>query len=212
VISTASSEMSFTIAEEIHKKDLTDNCLFIFIDAYSQKGNYIKAKSLNMDYYFAKSNDVSIYDEILKAHFPNLSDVEVPATTLVRKDIRILIAENNELSQTVARVIFDKLGYKVDLASNALFLINHLNRKTYDIIFLDLKFPPNDGFEIAEVLRIKGFKMPIIAMTSTLTKENLKRITHSSMDGFVSKPLNPNSVMEILMKYIRPEDCKMVKL
>ena len=212
VISAASSEMSFTIAEEIHRENLTGNSLYVFIDTHSQKGNYVKAKSLDMDYYFVTNSDISVYDTLLKTHFPNLSDADTSATSLVRKDLRILIAENNELSQAVAKLIFEKLDYHVDLASNAMLLINHLNRKSYDIIFMDLKLPPNDGFEMADVLRMKGFKMPIIAMTSTLTKENLKRITNSGMDGFIPKPLNPEKIQQILDSHIRQQDSRIVKL
>ena len=201
VIAAASSEMTFTIAEEIHKNDLTAHCLFVLVDTCSQKGNYIKAKSLNMDYYFVKNNDLPIYEPILKRHFPNLSEEEVPVVDLVRKDIQILIAENNILSQTVAKVIFKKMGYEVDLAQNALYLVNQLNHKIYDVIFIDLRFPPTNGFEIAEMLRLKGYKMPIIAMTSTLTRENLKRIADSGMDGYIPKPLNPESIKQTLIRW-----------
>jgi signal transduction histidine kinase len=201
VITTATSEMTFTIAGEINRKDLTGQCLYALVDTSSQKGNYIRAKALNMDYYFVKSNDLSIYDSILKTHFLNLSDEEVPIAELVRKDLQILIAENNALSQTVAKVIFRQLGYEVDMAQNALYLVNQLNHKTYDVIFIDLKFPPTDGFEIAEMLRMKGYKMPIIAMTSTLTKENIKHIADSGMDGHLPKPLNPDNIKHILVKW-----------
>ena len=201
VIAAASSEMSFAIAEEIHKNDLTAHCLFVMVDASSQKGNYIRAKSLNMDYYFVKNNDLSIYEPILKRHFRNLSEKEVPIIDLIRKDIQILIAENNVLSQTVAKVIFKKMGYEVDLAQNALYLVNQLNHKAYDVIFIDLRFPPTTGFEIAEMLRLKGYKMPIIAMTSTLTRENLKRIADSGMDGYIPKPLNPESIKQALIRW-----------
>jgi signal transduction histidine kinase/response regulator of citrate/malate metabolism len=201
VIATASSEMTFTIADEINQKDLTGHCLYALVDTTSQRGNYIKAKSLNIDYYFVKSNDLSIYDSILKANFPNLSDDDAPIIELVRKDLQILIAENNTLSQTVAKVIFKKLGYEVDFAQNALYLVNQLNHKVYDVIFIDLKFPPTDGFEIAEMLRMKGYKMPIIAMTSTLTRENINRIADSGMDGHVAKPLNPDGIKHILIRW-----------
>ena len=201
VIATANSELTFAVAEEIHKNDLTAHCLFVLVDACSQKGNYIRAKSLNMDYYFVKNNELAIYEPILKRHFPNLSEEEVPIVDLVRKDIQILIAENNVLSQTVAKVIFKKMGYEVDLAQNALYLVNQLNHKVYDVIFIDLRFPPTTGFEIAEMLRLKGYKMPIIAMTSTLTRENLKRIADSGMDGYIPKPLNPESIKQALIRW-----------
>ena len=203
VIAAETSELTFTIAEEVHREGLTENCLYLFVDAFSQKGNYVKAKSLNMDYYFVSNADITVYNEILKIHFPNLSDAEIPETALIRREIRILIAENNELNESVAKLIFNKIGYEVDHASNAIFLMNHLNRNTYDIIFMDLKFPPTDGFQMTDVLRTKEFKMPIIAMTSTLTKDNLKRIADSGMNGYVAKPLNPENIGQILARHVR---------
>ena len=201
VIATGNSEMSFSIANEIHRKDLTAYCLYVMVDTHSQRGNYIMAKSLNMDYYSVAGIDLSIYDSILVNHFPNLSYDDVAITELVRKDLRILIADHNELGQMVAQMIFKKFGYEVDLAPNTSHLENHLEKNSYDIIFIDLKFPPDDGFVIVEMLRAKKYKIPIIAMTSTLTKENLKHIADCGMNGYLSKPLNPDNIKHILIKW-----------
>jgi len=201
VIATGNSETSFTIASEIHRKGLAEYCLYIFVDTQSQKGNYIKAKFLNIDYYTIAGNDLSIYDSILTTHFPNLSYDDKVITDLVRKDLRILIADHNELGQMVAQMIFKKMGYKVDFAPNAICLENLFEQKSYDIVFIDLKFPPDGGFKIVEMLRTKKNKIPIIAMTSTLTKENLKHITDCGMNGYLSKPLNPDNIKQILIKW-----------
>lgn len=172
------------------------------VDTSGRKGNYIRSKSLNMDYYSVKSNAAPIlFDSIRKFHFPGLPSGETSNLELVRKDLRILIAENNTLGQTVAKVIFKKLGYEVDFVQDATHLVDQLARKTYDVIFIDLKFPPANGFEIAEKLRLKGYKTPIIAMTATLTRENLKHIADSGMDGYVSKPLNSDSIKQTLIKW-----------
>ena len=201
VIATGSSEMSFSIAEDIRRKDLAEYFLYIFIDTHSQRGNYIKAKSLKMDYYFISGNDISSYDSILTTHFPNLSYEDVSITELVREDLQILIADHNELGQMVAQMIFKNLGYEVDLAPDASCLENQMNQKKYDIIFIDLMFPPDDAFKVAEMLRKKKSKIPIIVMTSTLTRENLKRITYSSINGYLSKPLNPDNIKHTLIKW-----------
>jgi len=202
VIGTSNSKMTFSIAEEIHRNDLTEHCLYVLVDLCSQKGNYIKAKSLNMDYYFVKSNDLSIYDSILRKHLSHLSDEGIAKAELVRKNLQILIAENNILSQFIAKIIFNKLGFEnVDFASNDLSLISQLNHKKYDIIFIDVKLPSSDGYEIAEMLRMKKYQMPIIAMTSTLSRENIKHIEGSQMDGFLPKPINPNNIKKILIKW-----------
>ncbi len=201
VIEAVDSDTSFVIAGQIRQKGLTGQCLFVLIDSYHQKGNYLKARSMCFDYYFVKSEDLSGFDALLKEHFFNVSERKGASPEDLRKDLHILIAENNTLSQTVASVVFKQLGYDVDFAQNALDLINQMNRKTYDIIFIDLKFPPSDGFEIANVLRQKNYKLPIIAMTSTQTKENLKSISDNGMNGYVPKPLNTESVKNILLKW-----------
>ena len=202
MIATGDSDTSFAIASEIYRKGLSDYCLFVMVDTHSQKGNYIKAKSLKMDYYIVTGNDLSIYDTILMTHFPNLSYSDLSLTDIVRKDLRILIADHNELGQMVAQMIFKKLGFEVDLAPNASCLENQLNQKTYDVIFIDLMFPPDNGFEVAEMLRRKNYKMLIIAMTSTLTRLNLKRIADSGMNGYLPKPLNPEKIKQILIKWL----------
>jgi CheY-like chemotaxis protein len=201
VIATAVSELTFAIAEEIHQKDLTDHCLYVLVDACCLKGNYLKAKSLDMDYYFVDTDDLSRYDPIWTTHFTNLTAEGIAKTDRLRKDLQILIADNNALGQAVSSIIFRNIGYEVDHASNALELVKRLNHKTYDVIFIDLKIPPNDGFEVAEMLRTKKYETPIIAMTSTLTKENIKRIVECGMNGFLPKPLFPDNIKQILTNW-----------
>ncbi len=201
IIETADSGTSFAVAEKIHQTNLTEQCLYVVVDSYRKKSNYLKARSLCVDYYFIKSEDLSGFDPILKTNFVNLSEKKRPSVDALRKDLRILVAENNSLSQSVAKIVFNRWGYEIDFAQNALDLISQMNRTSYDIIFIDLKFPPSNGFEIAEMLRQKGYKMPIIAMTSTHTKENLKKVSESGMNGYVSKPLNPEKIKNILFKW-----------
>ncbi len=201
VIIATENETNFDIATKIQEKKLTQQCLFIMIDTYEQKGNYLKARALQVDYYFKKDDDLSDFDLILKENFINLLEINNITSEDLRKDIRILVAENNVLSQAVATVVFKKLGYTIDFAQNALDLVNQMNHHTYDIIFMDLKFPPSDGFEIATILRQKTYTLPIVAMTSTLTKDNLKNIADSGMNGFVPKPLNPDNIRDTLLKW-----------
>jgi signal transduction histidine kinase/CheY-like chemotaxis protein len=201
VIIAANDTDSFSIAEEIHKADLTRDSLFVLIDSCSIQGSYLKAKELGMDYYFRKSDNLSDFDSILKTHFINLPAEEKPQMENIREGLRILVAENNALSQSVAKMVFKKLGCQVDFACNALDLISKLNNNTYDIIFLDLKFPPSDGFDIVGILREKGYKLPVIAMTSALTKENIKNISDSGMNGYVPKPPDVENIKKILLKW-----------
>jgi signal transduction histidine kinase len=200
-IETENSQSNFYIADKIFKKELSNSYLYVLIDPFTHKGNYLQAKKLGIDYYYFKQDeDLSNFDLLFKTHFPNAIEQNASGKKL-RKDLKILVSEDNILSQSVARVIFEQLGYMVDFSRNALDLINQMNRNTYDVIFLDLKFPPTDGLEMANILRQKGYKLPIIAMTSTLTKENLKNIADNGINGYVPKPLNADNIRNTLLKW-----------
>ena len=72
VISAETSETSFAIATNVHQRELTKNCLYVLIDTHVQKGNYIRARTLSIDYYFDQGCILSCFDEILDACFANL--------------------------------------------------------------------------------------------------------------------------------------------
>ncbi|MDR1865421.1 MAG: response regulator [Bacteroidales bacterium] len=203
IIETNNSETGYEIATAIFEKDLTKQFIFVFVDAYEQKGNYLKAKSLQMDYYWGSREDLSGFDNIIKTHFPHLFHPadEAEENKHLRRDLRILVSENNSLSQTVANLVFKNLGYRIDFARNETELNECLAANTYDIVFVDLKFPPSDGFVVAGNLRKSGYTFPIIAMTSTLNKDNIRDISNSGMNDYVQKPLNPDTVRNVLYKW-----------
>jgi signal transduction histidine kinase len=67
------SKANYDIATALFKNDLTKQHLFVLLDTSSeQKGNYLRAKALQMDYYCGNTEDVSVMETLLKAHFPNL--------------------------------------------------------------------------------------------------------------------------------------------
>ena len=200
IISAEITELGFSIAELLNKRGLTKNCLYIFIATHQQKGNYVKAKSLNMDYCFVKSDDLSVFDSVISTHFPNLSTVHI-LSEHQNRDFNILIVEKDVLSQQVARAMFQNLGYNVDFATDALNMMDNLENKKYDIIFINFQYI--DGFEISEKLLEKNYKIPVIAMISSKTKEIRKRIAESGMNGFITKPLNLDSIKDILKKHVR---------
>jgi signal transduction histidine kinase/CheY-like chemotaxis protein len=200
IIEASDSKKSFSIAKKIFENDLTKNCLYVLVDTYEQQGSYLKAKSLQIDYYFGKNEELNGFEKVLKANFPKLLHLQDEEDEL-RNDIRILVAENNSLSQTVANIVFRKLGYNVDFAKNVQELEAFLNGNIYDIIFVDLKFPPTNGFDLADKLRSEGYKFPIVAMTSTLTKDNIKDIADHGMDGYIQKPIDVQNIRQVLYKW-----------
>jgi CheY-like chemotaxis protein len=72
------------------------------------------------------------------------------------------------------------------------------------MILMDMQMPELNGFDAAKILHDNGFKKPIIAMTSSLTKEDEMKCMDAGCDDFVSKPIGRNQLEKILRKYMTP--------
>ncbi len=122
------------------------------------------------------------------------------------RDTRILVVEDNEINQMVAKEILEKFGAAVEFASNGLEAIEKAS-PVFDLIFMDIQMPDMDGYEATKVLRKNEDlkETPIIAMTAGVFKEDRQRCFEAGMDDFVMKPVTPESVANVLRKWIDPD-------
>ncbi|GHT21858.1 hypothetical protein FACS189430_02650 [Bacteroidia bacterium] len=201
IIDTNDEETGFTIAAELNEKGLTQQYIFAFVDAYQQPGHYLRAKHLQMDYYLDNKEDLTMIDKILSEKFPSLIRSEASLDMELTKDIRILMCEHNPLSQAVSRLIFTRLGYQVDCVANSAEMRSAMKQVAYDIMFIDLSFPPTNALELTTQLRKEGNKILIIAITSNVSKENIKAVVNAGMNGYLQKPLNRDAVKQLIHKW-----------
>ncbi len=200
IVNTSDNSTNFLILNRIYENKLSGSFLIALIDRFYIKGDYLKAKNLEVDCYLQRTENRHEINHFLKEHFKNIVEQDIQKPTL-RKGLSVLIAENNLLSQSVAKLAFNKLGYTVDLVTNEIELNEQLESKDYDIMLIDLQFPPDNGFTTVKGLRNKGYKQPIIAMTSTQTKENFKNMAEAGMNGFVVKPLIAENIKDMLLQW-----------
>ncbi len=118
----------------------------------------------------------------------------------------IMVVEDNEINQMVAKEILEKLGTRVEFASNGIEAIDKAS-PGFDVIFMDIQMPEMDGYEATKVLRERRdlSKVPIIAMTAGVFKEDRQRCFEAGMNDFVMKPVTPDSVMAVLRKWVDPQ-------
>ena len=116
-----------------------------------------------------------------------------------RNPLRILVAEDNQTNQMVISKFLEKFGYSADLASNGFEVLESLEDKTYDLIFMDCHMPILDGFEATQEIVKKYEKRPrIVALTASSMEIDRKRCIEAGMDDFLSKPITPSKIMEKL--------------
>lgn len=123
-----------------------------------------------------------------------------------RHPLQILLAEDNEINQKLAKLFFSRLGYEADVASNGYEVLTALSKKMYDVIFMDVHMPEMDGLTATRYILRRagtGLRPHIIAMTASVTQQDRKRCAEAGMDGFISKPINLNELMSALQSIKR---------
>ncbi|MDZ7646153.1 MAG: response regulator [Cytophagales bacterium] len=107
------------------------------------------------------------------------------------KDINVLVVEDVALNQLLMKTLLDDFGFVCEIASNGKIAIEKLNKKTYDIILMDLQMPEMNGFEATEHIRKKmKSEIPIIALTADVTTMDLEKCKAVGMDDYVAKPVD----------------------
>jgi signal transduction histidine kinase/CheY-like chemotaxis protein/ligand-binding sensor domain-containing protein len=116
--------------------------------------------------------------------------------------LRILVAEDNMVNQKLALKILSKLGYDAALAVNGLQTLEMMDHQPYDLIFMDVQMPEMDGLEATRLIRQRLQIQPIIiAMTANAMSEDKDECLNAGMDDFLSKPVKPEDVVNMLMKW-----------
>ncbi|MBN1991014.1 MAG: DUF4154 domain-containing protein [Bacteroidales bacterium] len=114
-----------------------------------------------------------------------------------------VVAEDNENSALLLKVLLSDLGFKVVLASNgreAIKSIETLNG--CDVAFLDIQMPILDGYATFTEMRNKGLNFPIIAQTAFAMEQDMQRIAEHGFNGFISKPILKENVVAELHKVL----------
>ena len=126
---------------------------------------------------------------------------------------RILIVEDNEINQQVARELLEYEGFWVDIAENGQAAVERIaGNSNYDLIFMDLQMPVLDGYGASGQLRREyGVKTPIIALSADAMEGTSETAKKAGMNDYVSKPINKQEMFAAMAKYIEPKKRKIYK-
>ncbi len=121
---------------------------------------------------------------------------------------RVLVVEDNRISQVVAEGLVSRLGYQVDVVGNGAEAVETVATTAYTVVLMDCHMPVLDGFAATAQIR-RGEdgegRVPIIALTAATTTEERARCRDAGMDGFLAKPLDVTELGSVLARFARPE-------
>jgi signal transduction histidine kinase len=130
--------------------------------------------------------------------------VQSPAPTEESKPLTgmsILLVEDNEVNILVVKTFLSKWGATVDIAQNGQEAVDLFNSSKHQIILMDMHMPVMDGYEATRILRERGVKTPIIALTASLPREIEDRIKSTGINDIVVKPFIPSELFKLILHY-----------
>ena len=108
------------------------------------------------------------------------------------------------MNQRLAARMLEKRGHHVTLAANGQEALDALAREGFDIVFMDVQMPEMDGMTATSLLRQReqgsSKHQVVIALTAYAMKSDEERCLAAGMDGYLSKPIRPQELDEILSR------------
>ena len=122
----------------------------------------------------------------------------------------ILLAEDNDLNAEIAETILERAGLKIERVEDGVQCVDRIAKMpvgTYDMILMDIQMPKMDGYKATQEIRHMPDKdkacIPIIAMTASAFEEDKREAIAAGMNGHITKPINVDELIAILVKNIR---------
>lgn len=130
-----------------------------------------------------------------------------PGENGAKRQLRILVAEDNSVNQRLATRLLEREGHSVTIAGSGQEAIEVLERRQrehtpFDLILMDVQMPDLDGLQattrIREKERLWGHHVPIVAMTAQSAESDRIRCLESGMDAYVTKPVKVAELMKMI--------------
>jgi two-component system, sensor histidine kinase and response regulator len=213
----ASEKGGFDLASEIRENSDWSAPMIMMTSSVGLRGDAEQCRRLGIAAYLTKPIKQSeLFDAILtvldirEAPQEERNVVTKHSVREGRAALRVLLAEDNVVNQRLAVMILNKRGYDVVVAVNGKEAVAAVEQEAFDVILMDVQMPEMDGFEATASIRKKekdtGGHIPIIAMTAHAMKGDRERCLAAGMDGYLSKPIRPDSLVATIDEAITPRD------
>jgi signal transduction histidine kinase/DNA-binding response OmpR family regulator len=198
----------FELAQQIKGDPHLAGAMIMMLTSAGQRGDAARCRKLGIAAYLLKPIRKT---ELLSAILAVLGETardSVPALItrfnlpVAQQKLRVLVAEDNPVNQTVVKRMLEKMGHTVTIAPNGKDALSRLRAGSFDVVFMDVQMPEMDGLtatrKIRESEQSTGVHIPIVAMTAHAMKGDKERCLESGMTAYISKPVSSRDVEETL--------------
>ena len=194
-------------------RSLHDDTPIIILTAYDWSDIEVEAKAAGVTAFCSKPMFMSDLRETLMSALGQKQTDAVqrllPEKNADFKGKHILLVEDNELNREIAQEILREYGFLVDSAENGAVAVEKVSTAapgSYDLVLMDVQMPIMDGYTATRKIRALDdparAKLPILAMTANAFDEDRRNALESGMNGFLSKPIVIDDLVQELHKIL----------
>ncbi|THB80962.1 MAG: response regulator [Desulfobacteraceae bacterium] len=127
---------------------------------------------------------------------------------------RILLVEDNEINQQLARELLERAGLNVAVANHGREALARLEKSVFEAVLMDIQMPVMDGYEACRRIRMNSRfdSLPIIAMTAHALAGHREKCIDAGMNDHIPKPIAPDTLFTTLLRWIHPSRKRRVDL
>ena len=194
-------------------RSLHDDTPIIILTAYDWSDIEVEAKAAGVTAFCSKPMFMSdLRETLMSALGQKPADAVqrlLPEKNADFKGKHILLVEDNELNREIAQEILQEYGFLVDTAENGAVAVEKVSTAapgSYDLVLMDVQMPIMDGYTATRKIRALDdparAKLPILAMTANAFDEDRRNALESGMNGFLSKPIVIDDLVQELHKIL----------
>jgi two-component system sensor histidine kinase/response regulator len=209
----------FGLVERLREKSGMCSSTIMMLTSGGQRGDAQRCGELGIAAYLLKPIRQSELREavarVLSAHEsknvePVITRYSLREMAQEGKSLKILLAEDNLVNQKLASRLLEKRNHTVTIVCNGKEALVALEKGHFDLVLMDIQMPEMGGFEATRILRqfekTNGKHQPVVAMTALAMNGDKERCIEAGMDGYLSKPIRPQELDEVLDRHVALKD------
>ncbi|MEO5349061.1 MAG: response regulator [Magnetococcus sp. YQC-3] len=181
--------------------------------AYARDDLMLAADGVGIDAFLTKPVSLSTLFEsaltVMNQGMPTSAEEEEsagqsPHLQLEWRGTRILLVEDNEINQQVARELLQEEGIEVHIAANGQEAVDAVASTPFAAVLMDVQMPVMDGYEASRTIRAdpRFARLPILAMTANVMTGDREKCINAGMNDHISKPIHPPTLFATLAKHL----------
>jgi signal transduction histidine kinase/DNA-binding response OmpR family regulator len=203
----------FSVAKAIKQDRNHSESIMIMLTSAGMRGDGERCRELGITAYLAKPVRRSDLLEAIKMALVSHQRSEKSSPVITRhllresrRQLKILLAEDNAVNQMLAVRLLEKRGHTVTVAQTGKLAVEAHETQPFDLVLMDVQMPEMDGLEATIAIRqrekLSGKHIPIIAMTAHAMVGDRELCLKAGMDGYVTKPLDVGDLFAVIDDFV----------